>query len=535
MPSATDVRRARLETLREECRALETMKDALAVQMLQLQARIEQAENSIRDKKKEMSSLAPVYTLPEDVVVQILKMAYQHHFPHCRLDNGMPHINSPVAISHVSRRWRRLALSVPAIWTCVHVTPSQPSRYAEVIKAYLVRSRELPISIFFICETVRSRKSWWPWESFQRDHWPRYKSCWKYLLAERYRWKNCAIHVDHEQNLSLLLKSLERKTFLQLEYLRIMVPEDADPMDRLPDFKAPKLLHLRTDSIPDISKEYGKILVNLTQLTIFNTSPNMGLFLKMLRQAAPTLQTLSLVKITFYQDDDPTILPAQLTLTLPHLTHLTLAEISYNEDNQPNMCAFICRAATSLLHLSIGKWADTPDDLASGGLILPTVRSLKCEISPPTTREAVLAFPNLEMLQVPRRITETFTRAMSIDAEAHTGGCMVLPELKTLVLNKLKEEEFLAFAEHRARTQHPLRTLVLKDTAFSKLTASTTARLWELKLQVFSRSGAPFQVDEDWNALRSSWDETYDKPIMVPWENSTAFYDQFEFVDEVRE
>ncbi|KIP11840.1 hypothetical protein PHLGIDRAFT_124517 [Phlebiopsis gigantea 11061_1 CR5-6] len=478
-----------------------------------------------------MSQLTPVYTLPEDVVTGIFKTAYEHHFPHCRLDDGMPHTHSPVAVSHVSRRWRGYALSVPTIWTCIHVTPGQHSRYAEVIKAYLIRSRELPISIFFLCHTIRDRQSWYPWDAFRRIYWLRYKSCWKYLLAERHRWKNCAVYLGHQRSLTLLLQSIEGKAFPRLEYFGLsprILP--AITNKTLPDFNTPQLMHLRIDSLPGITGSPLKVFTHLTQLNISGAYSGVGIFLKMLRQASATLQSLTVGRTTFSSGDD-LALPSELTLTLPQLTHLTLSGIAYDTETIPNMTVVLCRAATFLCDLSLGESADTPDSLAFEGLFLPTVRKLKSEMLPPRTRESILAFPGLVTLQAPNNCTEILARAIELDTEVGT-GCTAWPELKTVVVEDVEEAELVDFVEHRAHVQHPLRTLVMKDSSLSKLSAQTMTILQKLKLNVLRRSdaSAALQIDDGWTS--AYWDPAYDKPILVPWENSTAFYDQFRATEE---
>ena len=105
MMQSASVRRARLEQLEKDCAAIES-------DIRSLEAQIKVPKSLLEAKHREMALLAPVYTLPDDIAALILKVAYQHHFPHCRLDDGLPHTNSPVSICHVSRWWRHQALSV---------------------------------------------------------------------------------------------------------------------------------------------------------------------------------------------------------------------------------------------------------------------------------------------------------------------------------------------------------------------------------------------------------------------------------------
>lgn len=337
---ASQSRRTQLEQLRNDYIGLEADKSALQVQTAQLQSQIASIDGLLENKRKEMSPLAPVYTLTEDVVAEILRTAYQHHFPHCRLDDGLPHTNSPVAISHVSRWWRRRALSLPTIWTCIHVTPAQPRHYTQVVKDYLVRSRSLPLSIFFLCYTNKYRPDWSvDWKTFRATVWARYKSSWKYLLAEKYRWKHCVIYTLHDESVPLLLSPLRRRTLPQLEYLGISVSSEADVRNELPEFHAPKLTHLRTDYISTMDLP-RTLFMHLTELKVAYTNVEIRYFVKMLRASADTLQTLTLCSVAFYNDASM----VSLDINLPHLTCLILdtVEASFGEMiNPPLICAVL--------------------------------------------------------------------------------------------------------------------------------------------------------------------------------------------------
>ena len=357
---------------------------------------------------------------------------------------------------------------------------------------------------------------------------------------ERHRWKNCAIYVGSEAKLEaplkLLLKSIEGKMFPLLEYLGLSASEGSQPEDvGLPKFDMPKLTHLRLDAtLTDRSPR--KLFANLTQLNILGAHSTPTVFLGMLAKASATLQVLAIACTTFRVDGNPASLAPNLEFTLPRLTHVTLRSISYGDGggHRLSIPAIICRAAPSLLDLSLGSLVDSPSYLASKGIILPTVRILRCETPSPWTREGIFAFPGLEMLQADEDATEGLNRAMETDLEAGT-GCTAWPGLKVLVLGDVKESVLIAFVEHRTRVKHPLRTLIMKDDPLSNFSAATLARLEELKVDVFKRSdgGVAFQINDDWDNVGSYWDSERDKPILVPWKNSTTFYDQFDTAYEV--
>lgn len=118
------------------------------------------SRSNVRTRKSK-TTLSPIYTIPDDIALEILQIAYEHHFPHCRLDDGLPHTNSPIAISQVSRCWRSLALSLPCIWTCIHVTPHQSKQYDRIVKLYLRRSGRLPLSISLQYYSYKAGKLEW--------------------------------------------------------------------------------------------------------------------------------------------------------------------------------------------------------------------------------------------------------------------------------------------------------------------------------------------------------------------------------------
>ena len=220
-----------------------------------LEAQIAEKKELLRNKRIQKAALAPVYTLPHDVVCEILKAAYLHDFPHCRLDDGLPHTNSPVAISHVSRWWRTHALSVPFIWTCIHVTSQQPDHYAEVIKAYVARSRGLPLSVFFECagQGLESRFRF-PIPRMRPAVVDRFVSSWECLLAEKDRWKNLSLYVfDIEVSQRLFGGRKANGTSIaylpSLQYLGIAVEDLSNPWEFVRS--APKLQHFRCDIMSD--------------------------------------------------------------------------------------------------------------------------------------------------------------------------------------------------------------------------------------------------------------------------------------------
>ena len=111
----------------------------------------------LNDEKRQIdiqrAAYAPVYSVPDDVLYQILDEAYAHDPHGCTLDYRC---DTPIAITHVSRRWRYLALSHPKIWACIHVPAPLSRGHIPLLNLYISRSQPLPISFTIRCRFFKS-------------------------------------------------------------------------------------------------------------------------------------------------------------------------------------------------------------------------------------------------------------------------------------------------------------------------------------------------------------------------------------------
>lgn len=86
------------------------------------------------------TQFAPMSRIPIDILKLIFEEAYQP----CRIvHNGLDQSGcNPLVVTHVSRRWRDTVLSLPTLWTCLHVEQS-----FELLNLWIQRSRNLPLRI----------------------------------------------------------------------------------------------------------------------------------------------------------------------------------------------------------------------------------------------------------------------------------------------------------------------------------------------------------------------------------------------------
>ncbi|GJE96296.1 hypothetical protein PsYK624_124900 [Phanerochaete sordida] len=530
-------RRARLAALQKEYGALYSQID-------ELQAQISQVQSLVEQKKREMAPLAPVYTLPEDVVAEILKFAYLHHFPYCRLDDGLPHTNSPVAISHVSRWWRRQAISLPSIWSCIHVTPEQPSHYAEVLKTYLIRSRSLPLSISFLCfarddsATAGYIVPQLEWSSFATSTWRRFKASWRYLMAEKYRWKNAHITLWHDESAATILRSLTGK-FPQLQFLGISLGCDDGSLPSITTIDpreviAPLLTHVRLDRLSQrIKKPSRSLFGHLTELNLNGLSCTIRELMAVLAMTKDTLKYFALVEayITVTPGGATAFTSSTLpNLTLPKLKYLLLDEINDQHD-QHDQATFtiICRAAVALETL-ISSNTTILDDISQGRVTLPTVRHLVVSYGwgaeEADIMAIILATPSLETLQT--QAIQNISTWLDLAVDMHTAGHGIAwPNLRSLTMTMVVPTSLRAFVQHRTQIKKPLKDLVLPDHLVDSLSQADQAAFRELKLNLVKLSEAPPEIraHNDW--ADTWWDEEVDKPRFEPWNGSLAFEDQW--------
>ncbi|KAF9224229.1 hypothetical protein BS17DRAFT_780711 [Gyrodon lividus] len=86
---------------------------------------------------------APISGVPEELLVMILDNVITSEASSCKC-KGPGAVSSPRRLACVSRQWRTIIFSCPALWIHVHVTPFQSIR---TLKEHLLNSALLPIHV----------------------------------------------------------------------------------------------------------------------------------------------------------------------------------------------------------------------------------------------------------------------------------------------------------------------------------------------------------------------------------------------------
>ncbi|KAI0687710.1 hypothetical protein BC835DRAFT_390672 [Cytidiella melzeri] len=184
-----------LDELDMELRSLEDSRNAASKHLAEL-------DDDIRLVHLKKASLAPVNTLPDELLALILEEACIHNFSLC-CHYRKYKVEQSIIVSHVSRRWRDLALAMPKIWQCIHLTSPGPPLYDNVIKLYLARSGQAPLSIVVADDTFDGdfeEPSVQPWLEQDRSM----RRCWALLCTAGPRWTLCALFWNSHDVMELL-------------------------------------------------------------------------------------------------------------------------------------------------------------------------------------------------------------------------------------------------------------------------------------------------------------------------------------------
>lgn len=470
--------------------------------------------------------------------VEILKAAFQHHFPHCRLDKGLPS-HSPIAVSLVNRWWRRLALSVPQIWTCIHLTVHQPNdeAFCDVAATYLTRSADLPLSIFFSCYTNdydTHYKYTGEWPDFEAVVWPRFRRALRMLLDHRTRWKHLAVHVLHEEAVALLLFQMSLQVFPSLEYFGISLwkEDDISPEEAIFDFMAPKLAQIHTCRIDfthfqthQKQHQYHP-LNNIREIMLTDNCLCPIQFLRMLALTSTTLETLVLSQISFgFPSEDAGEPPS--FISLPRLHTLYLDEVVDEHDTAVPITTTVYRSAPSISKIRMSDHCDLLARVLDGRVSFAAVRSLECaslftETGQEPNGTFLLSFPAIHTASLDESeiiVGKVLEEAMRIDNAA--GCCAAWPALQTLTVGERASHNLASFVEHRARLGSPLQSVRILASPLAP-DEPNAQRLQELSVHL-----QPQVVRRHARIPFVAWDYDADKPSILPWNGSFDVPDQF--------
>lgn len=448
----------RLAELAAERTILESKKEELLREYALIEASLKQ--NAI-----ETAEFAPVYTLPDDVLMEIFETAYEH----IPLDRRCALERNPTIPTQVCRRWRQTALAVPRLWSCLHV-----GRSAELLSLWLERSGSLPLHIICMGKDVDSRSSPGNPTTAHSTSWVRaYLHSLTNLLQHSSRWQHFDIETSHSVFLQTVLEVIGRTSFPSLRYLALW---HTGHMNNLPSVV----------TLPDCP--------DLTELAVLRISMSFP-------PSTPLrhLKELYLGCGTFSDRD-----LLQLSLAAPGLVELTMDEVQCAQSTN----GFVHTATfphLKTLTFLITDWEDLFDWFNA-----PALETLICDQSPiwSDISSAIVVnphrtFPALRELRLLRVVCQSwpndghlFRKTPNLDHLDLTGGtstyCGVidglvsledtedlLPKLEILTLTEVHHEYhdiLMQFLRRRVHCERPLKELRLGRSLY----ASPEWQVWGL-------------------------------------------------------
>lgn len=268
-----------------------------------------------------------INSLPDNVLTDI--------FSALTFSSDESRLYAPDILSHVSSRWRTIALNDSSLWAFVVVTfPFDAGQIARA-KTALIRSRDRPIDVH-----IDVRDPDWDWESDEDQHQMKpvfMVEIMQWLGESHPRWRSLTVLTDTWKPMhTFLAYSTMFSSLPMLEQLSLNrcnsftgLPDAPDPVpcDSIELFGGnPYLPNLRHVTLAGVHVNYSCTgFRGLLSLDLRHQQRGVSPTIRQLRQllhTSPGLESLSLVALNPYseepeQDDGPAV-------SLTHLRNLTL-------------------------------------------------------------------------------------------------------------------------------------------------------------------------------------------------------------------
>ncbi|GJE86511.1 hypothetical protein PsYK624_025910 [Phanerochaete sordida] len=442
-----------------------------------LTAELESARHAYSENRRERAASTPLHALPDDVLKLVFDEAYDHD-PYD--DEYEFHI---LTMTHVSRRLRQIALSLPHLWRYIDIGP--PTPFLELV---LSRTGSLPL--YITC-----------YNKYQPDRDGLSIMARQHILATRYveqlglllrgyshRIAHMSILGHVSQPFLSILPVLRRHTLPICEFLQLATNPDALRIN-IPQLlpQCPQLDALWITAIPtSFVRRTFECLMRLS-ISEIKVSRN---DLREAARACPNLTWLDLADVRLTGGDSGPV-------RFPHLEKLRLGQVKAPE---AYLDLLDMPALSSLVIWSL-KLSSRNVAGADPGPLRPftNVRNLAlCHVLVPAALPYdgnILQYaPNATTLQLddsaPESARESFTEYF-LKAEPPP-----LPALKTLFVTEAERggQNILRVVEHRARHELPLKEVQFGKDSMGEVDGEL---LQTLKRHVDVTTTTDFEVGQD--------------------------------------
>lgn len=398
----------------------------------ELLLRLEDVSRSLEDLGVQRAELVESMALTEgDIPDEILAMIFAvgQEDETDWISSGSPF---RMIVSHVSNRWREVAIHHPRLWSSFRI--SNISTNLESVSTHLKRSSEVPLDIVIYADGTIPDSS-------------NFSAAMDLLIEQAFRWRSitaiihCSFHSSHA---SSVIKRLEEVNAPRLQHLRLC-STGAETWVRNLVYAGPthslRSLQLTRVALPWISA----ILHNLTALELGHLNDRMEprhTDLSAMIASLPSLQHLTIASGHLGWLAGGIIeIPSLISLSIRHVP----------SSKVPQICGYFSTPNLQRLNISGISFLKFVDIL---GAVLnhsgrPRYRSLRSfylsNFTLPTLPDPTQPnYPDADFLRGLPKITEIFLDGVSdailalLRSQAEEvkamGGCVLCPELRTITL-----------------------------------------------------------------------------------------------------
>lgn len=132
------------EALRQRALTLSQQLEDIESERLKLLVQLDHLEVQAKAMRLEHNALHNLYAATSDFPDEILAMCFR-----AGSDDNPPNPNFGIVVSHVSHRWRSVALSTPCLWSRArYIAGKRHGGHPEQFDAYLSRAKMMPVDIY---------------------------------------------------------------------------------------------------------------------------------------------------------------------------------------------------------------------------------------------------------------------------------------------------------------------------------------------------------------------------------------------------
>ncbi|THH06307.1 hypothetical protein EW145_g4177 [Phellinidium pouzarii] len=394
----------------------------------------------------------------------------------------------PLTLTWVCSSWRRLALSLPFLWTSVLLgsNGSRPSSDVQILDLFLTRSGDiLPLSFVLNYDSLEpsTPESSLPDHAQSESYLTGMRRIAHRLISVRYRWRVLSLHVLYFSALEPFLQSLSFETPI-LEYLTISTKYNGFfgakhtlELASCPRLRSVRILAPMIFSNPSISS-----LKNLKNLEL-------GFCLSQLDAVMwlSSCRNLTHLSIKFYaaqaMDSSPSLL-----ISLPHLMHLSIMCVYGDSDPANFIDALELPSLRSLCLLTsdpfpVSSWRSLTDFLRRiKGKGLDNLQLINTPMKPHELVQTLQCAGEIKQLALGgEAVTDEVLKALTADRDTFTENLpsentIQLEHYKSLLCPKLELLEL----HHISASPHMVEKLVVSralDSSDAKLPCSPLKKL----------------------------------------------------------